>query len=396
MAFTGIASYDDFAVLQPDVSELLLLVAPREVPLLDLLPQAARAATNVDHTWIEQTIGPDRIVASVAVNSATAATGIQIGFTSNEVADGAAGPGNLLSVGMILELEASVSGINTGNQELVQISSIAGANSILVNRNVGGGFARGASSLVAGGTLFVVSTAELEGDDTDGDKSRVRTMKHNYTQIFKKPVKVSGTRESIVGWPNVTDEREQQVTLRTIELLRDLEKAVIRGVAVNSIAADDTYRTMNGMRALITAINSTVVHSSFAADPLGYLNNLMLQAWSVGARDIDVLLCGHQWSAAISATNASKFVVSQSDSSVQRYVDTISTDYGTMRKVVSPWMPPYSVMGLATRRIFVPNLRGRAFTRQVMGTKGDYTLEHIIGEYTLELHQQNQMFQAHA
>ncbi len=380
MPFTGIATYDDFSVIDPDISEILLLLAPRETPFLDLLPTPQRPATNVKHDWVEQNIGPDRIIASTALSSATAASGIQVN-----------GLAHLLSVGMLLEVEAP-SGSNT---EIAQISSIPGPNSLLLTRNVGV-TPRGVSSLAAGGTLFVISTAEREGDDTDGDVSRPRVPKTNYTQIFKKPVKISGSRQAVLTVPNVGSEIENQVALRTIELLRDLEKAVIRSVAISTIGDDNVYRSMDGLRQYITAINSGVASSSMTADPLKWINAMMAQAWGAGARDLDVLLVGSDWGADISATNASKLTVEQGDVTVQRLVERITTDYGSLTKIVSPWMPPKSMMGVSTRRIFVPNLRGRNFQREALAKTGDSEKLHVIGEYTLEVHHPEQMFAAYA
>lgn len=385
MAFNGLAVYDDFAVIDPDVSELLLLLSPRETPLLNRLPQAARAATNVLHSWVEQALGPDRIIASTAIDSATAATGVLVAF-----ADGTSGgPGNLLSMGMLLEVEAT-----SGNTEIAQIASIAGPTSILLTRNVGV-TARGVSSLVPGGTLFVIGTAEYEGSDTDGDVSRPRTTRENFTQIFKKPIKLSGSRQAVLTTPNVGNERDHQVMLRSMELLRDLEKSVIRSVAVDSIGADDVYRTMNGLRAQITAINSTLVASSFTADPLLYVNNLMSAAWLAGARDLDILLVGSTWGKDISATNTSKLSIGQSEKDVVRMIETIQTDFGMVDKIISPWMPPSAMLGLASRRITVPPLQGRNFHVEELGKVGDSVKAHVIGEYTVEVHQPALMFAAH-
>lgn len=374
--FTGLSTSDDFAVIDLDISEILLLVAPFQTPFLDLLPQAPRAATSPKHTWFEQNIGPDRLIVSTAINSATAATGVQVN-----------GLASLLAVGMMLEMESSV-----GDGELMTVSSIPGPNSLLLNRNVGV-VARGVNSLVVGGTLFVIASAEMEGDDTDGDVSRARTQFDNYTQIFKKPIRISGTRQAVLTAPNVGSEIDNQETLRTIELLRDLEKAVIRSVAISTIANETTVRTMNGVRALVTSINSAIANTSFTADPLLYTNALMQQAWNAGARDLDLLLVGSEWGAAISNTNASKLQVEQDDRNVTRMVERITTDFGSLRKVVSPWMPPKAIMGLATGRMFVPNLQGRNFAREDLAKTGDNWRRQIIGEYTFELHHQEQMFQ---
>jgi hypothetical protein len=375
--FTGYSTSDSFAEIDTDISDLLLLVAPFQTPFLNLLPQPPKAATSPKHDWFQQDIGPDRLITSTAINSATAATGVTVN-----------GLAHLLQVGMILELESSA-----GDGELVQISSIPGPNSILFNRNIGVS-PRGVNSLVVGGKLFVVSTAEKEGDDTDGDVSRPRVGFTNYTQIFKKPIRISGTRQAVLTAPNVGSEIDHQETLRTIELLRDLEKAVIRSVAISTIADESTTRTMNGIRAQITTINSALVHSSFVADPLLYTNALMAEAWNAGARDLDVLLMGDEWSAALSSTNSSKLQVEQADRNVTRVVERITTDYGSLIKVVSPWMPRRAMMGVATGRIFVPNLQGRSFKREELAKTGDNLRRHILGEYTTEVHHQEQMFQA--
>ncbi len=375
--FTGLATYDDFSVIDTDISEILLLASPFETPFLDILPTPLRPATNVEHKWSEQEIGPDRIYASTAINSATAATGVQT--------DGKAG---YLQVGMLLELEPA-----SGNREVLQISSIPGPNSLLLTRNVGV-VPQGVNSLPAGGTLFVISTAEKEGDDTDGDVSVPRVFRTNWTQIFKKPIKISGSRQAVLTRPNVGSEIDNQETLRTIELLRDLEKAVIRSVAISTVGDDNTYRSMNGLRNIITTNNSIVANNSFTADPLFYVNAQMQSAWNAGARGLNVLLMGSEWSAALSATNASKIQVSQDDRNVTRVIETVTTDFGSVRKVVSPWMPRQAMFGLDTRRVFVMPLTGRNFQRQDLARVGDSLRRQILGEYTMEVHQQGQMFQA--
>lgn len=378
-AFTGLATYDDFAVIDPDMSEILLLTSPFQTPLLDLLPQPIRPVTSPTHYWTEQQLGPDRIIASTAINSATAATGVQVN-----------GLAHLLQVGMLLEIEAG-----EGNREITQIASIPGPNSLLLTRNVGlSGVAGGVNSLAAGGTLFVISTAAEEGSETTGDTSRPRVQLVNYTQIFKKEIKISGTRQAVLTAPNVGSEIDNQETLRTIELIRDLEKAVIRSVAVHSIGADDQVRTMNGLRAQLTSINSAVNNSSFVADPLLYVNTLLQRAWNAGARDLNVLLVGEDWASAISGTNASKLQVEQTERGVERLVEYIITDFGAVRKILSPWADPKSMMGLATGRIFVTPMTGRNIQRAEMGRTGDNLKRHILGEYTLEVHRQDQMFQA--
>lgn len=380
MPWTNKNSYDTFGFIGEDISRLLINISPTETPLLDILNPPPAPATNVAHQWRESFLGPDVVVNSVAINSATAATGIQVN-----------GLGNQLQVGMLLEVDAGAPATN----EIVQISSVVGANSILVNRNFA---SRGVSSLVAGGNLFVISTAELEGADTSGDVYRPMNPRTNYCQIFKKPVTISGTAQAVTYKPVGGSQFDLEASKRLIEVTRDLEKALIRGAASgNSIGSGTAYRTMDGLRAVLTQINSTVAANSFQADPVGYLTSVWQSAYNAGARDIDVIVAGPTWKAQLSAVNAVKsyILATQGETTVQRVVEEIKIDFGAARVIVSPWMPGSSLMGISTRRVFVAPLQGRQFGLERLAKTGDSEKGHVIGEYTAEFHHPEAMFFMH-
>ncbi|MCC6774410.1 MAG: hypothetical protein IT360_24715, partial [Gemmatimonadaceae bacterium] len=77
MAFTGLSSNDHFTVnqVQEDVSRLIATLAPKEVPLLNWLGDSDIFATSTKHEWMQDFMLPNYIIASTAINSATAATG---------------------------------------------------------------------------------------------------------------------------------------------------------------------------------------------------------------------------------------------------------------------------------------------------------------------------------
>jgi len=373
--FDGKATHDNHVLIGEDISAIMRMIAPTQTPFLDLLPPPDKPATNTLHQWTEENLGPDRVTLGAAMNSATAATGLTL-----------SGLGHLLSVGMLLELEVA-----SGNQEIVQVSSVVGANSVLVTRNYG---ARGVNSLVSGGTLFVISTAELEGSETSGDKTRARTRRNNFTQIFKKPIAITGTDQAVITAPDVGSEFGHQTTLRAMELARDLEKAIFRGVrSGSSIGSDTAYRSMDGLRQYITDINSTVATSSFSNNPEGYINDMLQQAWNTGARDINVIAVGAQWAREISEANGGSLQISQQDRGIERLVEYIRTDFGLVRKVLTPWLPDRHMMGVATNRVSVVPLRGRSFFQELLGKTGDSNKGHVIGEYTMEAHHPDKMFQ---
>jgi hypothetical protein len=376
MPFSGKAAYDSFATIGEDISDMMLDLSPTETPFLDVLPQAPRAATNVLNQWRERSLVPDRIINSTAINSATAATGMQInGFGGN------------MQVGMLLEMEAS------GDLEIVQITSIPGPNSLLVSRQFGSSTP---NSLAAGGELFVIAPAALEGADATGDVSRLRTSANNFTQIFSKPILISGTMDAVTQAPDTGSDFNTESVNRLIELGRDLEKAVFRSVrSGSSIGSDTAYRTMDGLRAKLTAINSTVAANSFNADPLAYVNDGLQSAWNSGARDLDVLAVGAQWARDISEANASEVQRTQDASGLIKQIEFIRTDFGLLRKILTPWLPSNYAMGIASSRTFVVPLQRRSFQRETLAKTGDAMKGHVVGEYTLEVHHPDKMFQLH-
>jgi hypothetical protein len=377
MAFDGLATYDQFPIIGESISDIIRLLSPTETPLLDRLPAPDNPATNVLHQWTEEELGPDFVINSTAINSEAAGTQSPVRVN---------GLGNTLQVGMEVELEGGVA-----TQEVARISSILGANTIVLKRGLNGSI----SSLAAGGQLFVISTAEEEGSDTVGDVSRPRTRRENYTQIFKKPIKVSGSQRSVLSRPDIGDEFDHQVVNRAAELLRDLEKSVVRGaLAGNSIGGDDAVRTLKGLRSWLTSINSTIANNSFAANPLFYVNSLLQESWNAGGTDLNVLYVGQDWKRDLSATNEAKLQVSQTERGIERLADFIITDFGTLELVLARWLPRKHMMGLSTGRIFVRPLRGRSFFREEIAKTGDSTKGHVIGEYTVEIHQPDKMFQA--
>src|SRR5436190_12020113 len=100
MAFSGLSTNAQFTntLIGEDISEIIRTLAPYEAPFLDWLGDSDRfAALSPKHEFIEDFLRPRYISNSTAINSATAASGIQV----------AASLGSALTVGTILENESS-------------------------------------------------------------------------------------------------------------------------------------------------------------------------------------------------------------------------------------------------------------------------------------------------
>lgn len=379
MPFTGLSTHKMFTagpLNAEDVSSDISLLAFDETPLLDWIGDADTFATNTIHEYLEEELRPNYITTSTVINSATAATGIQL-----------ADFGDLLTVGTVLENEGAT-------PELMQVTSVVGQNSVLVSRNFGGG---GIGSLVAGSQLFVRGNFALEGaDHPGGDVTRRRRRRSNYVGLFHVPIAISGTQMSVRALGNVENEFERQKSLRIREALRDLEKEVIRGVVSgNSIGSDTAYRTFRGLRSAIGSINSTVTASSFSANPHLYIGNVWESAFQNGASESETwgIVAGRTYFRDISNMNDTKVEDSNQSESFKRVIRNYEGPFGNCTVFLSRWMPATSLMLIPRERVKVVPLQGRAFQILDIARTGDSQKALLVGEYTVEDHHPQAMAQ---
>ena len=363
MAFTGKATYDDFTSIAEDVSDIIGIISPSETPLLDFLGDAERPGRNINHEWLEDSLGPGTVINSTAIASATADTSFQIN-----------GKGNQLQVGDILRYTGAGS---LTYEELLQVTIIVGANSITVSRDFG---TIGPSSLAAGGSIELVANASLEGKDAGTDISKARSRKSNYMQIFDKVVQISGTEKVVRQLGGITNEYDYQSVNRMKEILRDLERAVILGeTSGNSIGSDTLYRTMKGGWRFIT----TNVHT-VATFSQSFLDHVTQQAWNNGGNDLDLLVAGAGWKREVDALASGRIRTTQDDLTFRTDVRVYQSAFGEQAVQLNRWMPSKAIMILSSDRMDVVPLAGRFFQEEALSKAGDYDRTHIVGEYTLE------------
>lgn len=371
MVFTGRAIYDTgvFNGVAEDVSDLVSMISPFETPLLDRLPPPVKPATNVLHEWLEDDLNPNTIVASETIDDAT---------TTLDVVDlnGASVTG-FLQAGAVLQ--------STATGEYFQITSISG-NELTLTRGFGG---TTAATVTAADQLFVISDAALEGADVTGDISRPRTRVTNFTQIFKKDVIVSGTVQNTTQLGGISDEMDYQRAQRLKESLRDLEKAVIRGKASgNSLGSATAYRTMRGLLDFV-ATNATTV-TSILPDQV---NDVIKLAWDNGADDLDLIIADPLSKRLIDNFNSTRIDVANRDERYHNKVSFFESTYGVQEVVLGRWMPANTFVVLSSQRVRVVPLQGRSFQFVPVSRTGDSEKGMIIGEYTLEVMNEEGMAQ---
>src|SRR5687768_4192937 len=375
MSFTGKATYTAGATLPEiaeDVSDLIGINSPHETPLLDALGDPVRSARSTVHEWLEDALLPN----TDKINDATYANA-------------------LTDTSFVVE---NASRFRVGDQirqdfaaEVMLVTAVnTGTNTLTVVRGYGGSTAE---ALVDDSVISILGNAALEGDDAPTARYAARTRKTNYTQIFSASVEVSGS-ELAVKQIGVGDELDYQKHQRTRELLRDLENSVINGraPAANPEGSATVRRSLRGIRSFIATNVFTVSVGGFPADAElteEQLNTALREIWKSSAGHVDLIVVGGP-----EKRHINRFVVSnrrftpQSDT-YRDHVSAYESDFGVCRIVLSRWVPAGTVLLLDSSRIDVLPLSGRSFHYKPLAATGDRDSGQLIGEYTVELRNEN-------
>lgn len=376
MAFSGLSSNEHFDAsnLQQDMADLIRALSPKETPFLDWLGDPDRFATNIKHEWDQDNLLPNFVVASTAINSASADTAFQIN-----------GLGLSLNVGQLIENQSA-------NPEVMQITSIVGANSIVCKRNYDGS---AVGSLAPGGSLYVREAAGVEGADHSGaDTRRLGTKGANTVGLFRIELSQSATAGVVSQFGN--NSMAARKAKGVIDMLHQIEKGALRGVlnAGNSLATNSTTRTMKGLRSFITSVNSTVAANSFAANPHLYLGNVWQQAFANGANvgaETWGIVAGPTFYANICDLNDTKVSVEQGTEEFKRVVRMYEGPFGRAQVFLSRVLPDTELILAPRERLAVLPLNGRSVSIDDMAKTGDNEKALITGEYTLEVYHQQAM-----
>jgi len=357
MPFNGLAVYDNFEGIGEDVSDLVAFLAPFETPLLEVLGTADQPATNVKHEWLEDTLNPT--TDSLADDALAADTTLEVAHAS------------YFRVGDVIQV----------NDEAILVTTIVDEDTIGVTRGYGG---TTAADHTTGDPVTIISNAALEGEETDEDRTTKQLRKQNYCQIMKVGVKLSGTAQA-VGWLTTGDKLADAKLMRLRELLRDLEKTILLGrTDVATIGSDTARRSMAG---IVCSLATNVVSCGTLTESA--LGNLLQSCYQQGSREVDLIVAPPKQKRIISGWNTSRVHVTNEANAYRNVVEVYESDFGTQRVIMNRWLPDDMVLVLDSTRLKVVPLRGRSFQYEELAKGGDYARGQVVGEYTLELRNEN-------
>lgn len=380
MAFSGLSTNKDFTVnlAAEDLSEVMRVLAPYEAPFLNWLGDADVFASSTKHEFVEDFLRPRYIITSTAIPS----------HDTNAAVVAVNGLGEALTVGTIMENESAA-------PELMQVSSIVGANTIVLSRKWDAGTV---GSLAVGGSMFVRWPTAEEGHEHSGRHTARRgNRRANTVGYFSIEIAASGTQQATSVYGNDSYESARAKIFTEIPGL--LESEVVRGKlnGANSLGDANTApgggRTMLGIRAQLTAINSAVAANSFAADPHLYLGNIWEQVYQAGASTTETwgIVAGRTFFRNISNLNASYVTDKNEVEQFKRVVRSYEGAFGQATVFLSRALPATECLLVPRERIKVVPLQSRSFFYEEMGKSGDNRKGLVTGEYSVEVHHPSAM-----
>jgi len=224
--------------------------------------------------------------------------------------------------------------------------------------------------------IYIVGMARLEGDDADYGAITDVTAPYNYTSIFQKAIKVSGTMQAITQY-GVDNEFMYQANKAVPHLLRLVERMAFYGERVEGSATGP--RSAGGLDTFITdnTVNAGGAIAKADVDSLmeeitmdgGYPDLLVMNPRV--ANDLRALL------------DTSSFIrVGQNENKLGLdAIERVVSQYGELELVMDRWCPTGTAYILQSDKVGFFALR--PMTAYELAKIGDSIRGEVVGEFSL-------------
>jgi hypothetical protein len=226
--------------------------------------------------------------------------------------------------------------------------------------------------------IYIVGMARLEGDDADYGPVTTLVLPYNYTSIFQKGIKVTGTEE-VIDQYGKSDEFAYQANKVMPHLLRLVNRTAFYGVRAEGSAA--APRSAGGMETFLST-NSVNGGGAVAKSDLDNLAELI---HGYGGYP-DLFVCNHAIANDIrTLIDSSSFVrVTQENTQFgMSEVRRIVTQYGEMRILADRHCPVAKAYMLDSSKAGFYTLR--SFRSYPVARTGDSVKGEVIGELSFLL-----------
>ncbi|AZU61067.1 SU10 major capsid protein [Neobacillus mesonae] len=338
------------------VVDQLLLLNPHQTPLLAMLG-FSDTVDQVEHSWFEDEMFGDE--STVAGGKTNADTAIVVANAEPFRA------GHVIKIG----------------DELLLVTAVnAGSKTLTVTR----GYANTTAAAIADGAKVEVQFVEgQEGRDAREGRYKPRVRKSNITQIFDETVEISGTAAAVSQY-GIDDLYEYEKQKKQLELALQLEKALINGIKYEN----GVVRQMDGLRNMI----KTNVFDASGALTLDKINDAIQAIYNKGGfktgAAYEIIVPAKQ-KRVVSKFDKDAVRINQGEVSRGTVVNFLTTDFGEFPVSINDNLRSDEVLIVDKNRARIRPLRGREFSHEYLGKKGDYLQGMLVGEYTMEFFQES-------
>ena len=351
------STYSDTTPQIRVITDYISLLDPSDAPFIELIGGLDGAASKFQFKnqgkvveWLEDTLTP--LSGTCAQKDLTTATTVvTITVDDGDVFQ----PGHIILVGT----------------EKMWVSAVSG-DVITVTR----GFANSTAATQASNAAYtIIGMARLEGDDSDGIGYTDITSNSNYTQIFHKEIKVTGS-EMVIDNYGFSDPYQYQAAKSIPEMMRLIERTLQYGV--RDAGSTTTPRMMGGYQTFIT--DNLADGSSLT---VGKIEDALELAYNDGG--------GGEFGAVVNPATYQKIKGLYDSSAYVRYapeqnrfgtlVDKIVTPFGNVSFTIDRWQISTLIPMLRLENIGMLTLR--PWQVEDLAKTGDARKSELIGEFTL-------------
>ena len=242
------------------------------------------------------------------------------------------------------------------------------------------------------------NNAQIEGDDATAAAVTPTVRIGNYTQISSKTVVVSGTQQA-VDTAGRDNELAYQVSLKGLELKRDMETALTQNGVYNAGAAG-TARQLRGLEGWIVTNNDmgvggaapNITTNTAATDGTArafteaQVKNILQLAWTQGGNPDLMLVGGTQKQAFSTFTGNSTRFDKGEDKKLTASVDVYISDFGTLQVKANRFQRSRTAFAIQSNMWSVATLR--PMQTVALAKTGDSDRRQLLTEYTLVARQE--------
>ena len=355
-------TYTNSAENKRVITDYISLLDPSDAPFVEAIGGLDGAASKFRFTnqgtlveWIEDTLAPlaGTFALTATANSVTSATELK-------VADG-----NMVQPGHILLTGTELLWVSANSSGTLTVTRSLGSSTMV--------------TLATNATFAIVGMARLEGDDSDPIGYTDLSTNSNYTQIFHKEIKQTGTAPYQDRY-GMTDQMQYESAKSIPEMMRLIERTLQYGK--RSAGSTTTPRMMGGYQEFITTNKATGASISVSSAAVGQIEDAVELAYNAGGSgDYMAIVNPAVYQKIKNAYDSSAFVrYAPEQNRFGTLVDTIVTPFGNVSFVIDRWQLSNLIPILKLDNVGMLTLR--PWQVEDLAKTGDAEKKQLIGEFT--------------